>query len=256
MGHKALGWTRCPIRGCFKSKFRYPTGTLNGGSTLASPALAKKLKRNSMLAEKAEVVDTTTSPDAAPHSGASIPPKKRNGVLRGVLISLCSTVFTLAMVEGVFRVYQATAPKPFLFNVPPRDYLPESAFRARDFYYPPEKAPGVFRIIAIGDSFTFGGKMHFDDSYSKRLERMLNLNDKQRKVEVLNWGISGYSSFHEVQLVRTAITQFNPDLVIVQITLNDAELQPYRVTHRYQNKRGAVILKNPSSNTGQASGIS
>lgn len=197
-----------------------------------------------MLAEKAERLEPHSPKDVSSPSIVKAPPKKGPAVLKGLAISLISTIIALALVEGAFRLYQANAPKPFIFNVPRYDYLPESAYRARDFYYTPEKAPGVFRIIAIGDSFTFGGKMHFDDSYSKRLERMLNLNDHQRKIEVLNWGVPGYSSLHEVELVKDAVNQFNPDLIIVQITLNDAELQPYRVTHKYQNQRGKVILKN------------
>ncbi len=160
-------------------------------------------------------------------------------------MSVLSTVIALGMVEGVFRLAVPSVEKPPVSDAPRYDYLPENSYRARDYYYTPKKAPGVFRIIVIGDSFTYGGKMHFDDSFPKRLERMLNLNVNQRKVEVLNWGISGYSTLHEVELVKDAVTQFNPDLVVVQITLNDAEVQPFRVTHKYQNKRGKVILSNP-----------
>jgi len=166
-------------------------------------------------------------------------------LLKGLCVSLLSTIIALGIVEGIFRLAVPSVEKPPVSDAPRYDYLPENSYRARDYYYTPKKAPGVFRIIVIGDSFTFGGKMHFDDSFPKRLERMLNLNVNQRKVEVLNWGISGYSTLHEVELVKDAVTQFNPDLIVVQITLNDAEVQPFRVTHKYQNKRGKVILSNP-----------
>jgi hypothetical protein len=198
-----------------------------------------------MLAVKREGGDD--SPDKKAGADRSLPKRSEKGrkTLKGLCISLLSTVIALGMVEGIFRLSVPAVQKPPISDAPRYDYLPENAYRARDYYYPPRKAPGVFRIIVIGDSFTFGGKMHFDDSFSKRLERMLNLNNNQRKVEVLNWGISGYSTLHEVELVKDAVTQFNPDLIVVQITLNDAEVQPYRVTHSYQNKQGKVILGNP-----------
>lgn len=198
-----------------------------------------------MLAVKREGGETP--PTQTEGADRSSPKRPRTGVklLKGLCLSVVSTVIALGMVEGIFRLSVSSVEKPPVSDVPRYDYLPENSYRARDYYYGPQKAPGVFRIVVIGDSFTFGGKMHFDDSFAKRLERMLNLNTKQRKVEVLNWGISGYSTLHEVELVKDAVSQFNPDLIVVQITLNDAEVQPFRVTHKYQNKRGKVILSNP-----------
>jgi lysophospholipase L1-like esterase len=162
-----------------------------------------------------------------------------------LLISLFGVVLALGIAEVAFRLIAPTTDKAIITDTPKVDYLPESAFRTRDVYHPPTKAPGAFRIIVIGDSFTFGGKVHWDDNFSKRLERLLNLNENQRKVEVLNWGVSGYSSVQEVELLKTAVSDFQPDLIVMQITLNDAELQPYRVTHKYQNEQGKIILQNP-----------
>ena len=198
-----------------------------------------------MLAKKFGA--NSTAPSVSTNSDELTPPRSKRGasLLKGVVVSLVSTVVALGLIEIAFRLFFTGVEKAAVSDIPRYDYLPEGAYQARDYYYPPEKAPGVFRIIAVGDSFTFGGKMHFDDSFSKRLERMLNLNEHQRKVEVLNWGISGYSTVQEAELVQQAMERYNPDLIIVQITLNDAELQPYRVTHKYQNERGKVVLSNP-----------
>jgi lysophospholipase L1-like esterase len=162
------------------------------------------------------------------------------------MLSVFGIVFALLLIEIFFRVFSGafeTSRPPS--DVPERDYIPEQAFRTRDFYYPPEKAAGVFRIIVVGDSFTFGGKVHFDDTFPKRLERMLNLNSDQRKVEVLNWGIPGYSTVQEAELIKEGLKKFQPDLIVLEITLNDAEQQPYRVTHPFQDKSGQIKLKNP-----------
>jgi len=158
-----------------------------------------------------------------------------------VILPLVGCLVAMGVVEVVFRLLMNGARStPPLMDKPKINYMPESAFLTRDFYYPPEKAAGTFRIVAIGDSFTFGGKVQFDDTFPKRLERMLNLNTSQRKVEVLNWGIPGYSTVQEAELFEDAVMKFNPDLIVVEITLNDAELKPFQVTHGFQNKDGSV----------------
>jgi hypothetical protein len=130
-----------------------------------------------------------------------------------MLLPLGGFIVALVLGEVLFRVTMSVAkPKSHPSDIPRINYIPEQAFLTRDFYYPPEKPSGAFRIIVIGDSFTFGGKVHFDDTFPKRLERMLNLNRNGRKVEVLNWGVPGYSTAHEVQLFKDAVATFNPDL--------------------------------------------
>ncbi len=144
-----------------------------------------------------------------------------------------SLVITLLLLEGFVRfLTPALAPQPWL-DRPEWWYVPESSHDERNALFTEAKEPGSFRIVSIGDSFSFAGKVQYDDGYSKRLERMLNLNDHQRKVEVLNWGIPGYSTVQEERLVKRAMSEFSADLVVLQITLNDPERQPYRSSHAW-----------------------
>lgn len=71
--------------------------------------------------------------------------------------------------------------------------------------------------------------MQYDDVFAARLERMLNLNTQAGRAEVINYGVPGYSTSHEVADVQSAVAR-GADLVIVQITLNDAQLKPIRPT--------------------------
>ena len=41
----------------------------------------------------------------------------------------------------------------------------------RDYDYPMEKAPAIFRIIILGDSVTFGTGVTMEETYAKRLEK-------------------------------------------------------------------------------------
>jgi hypothetical protein len=95
----------------------------------------------------------------------------------------------------------------------------------RDFEYPEEKLPKQFRIFAVGDSFTQGGGVNFDDTYPKKLERYLNFMGNIEKItyQVLNLGVPGRSTNQELELIKEQAERFDPDLIILGYCLNDAE---------------------------------
>ncbi len=90
----------------------------------------------------------------------------------------------------------------------------------RDYEYPVEKDADCFRIVVLGDSIVWGNRMPLEQTFPKRLEQMLTAASSQR-FEVLNFGVSGYSTRQEVELFRVRASRFGPDLVIVGYCLND-----------------------------------
>lgn len=97
-----------------------------------------------------------------------------------------------------------------------------NSFGFRDHEFSLDKPPGIFRIIVLGDSLTFGWWEQIDETYPKVLERLLNENPlRPLKFEVYNLGIGGYNSTQELALLRTRALRFRPDLVIVGFCLND-----------------------------------
>lgn len=105
-------------------------------------------------------------------------------------------------------------------------YLPDGAPDLRDAPHPATKSPGTFRVAVVGDSFSFGPFLQYDDTFPKRLERMLNLNAQQPKIEIVNYGTPRLSTSHEVSIVKEAVKS-GADLIVLQITLNDPEMKPY-----------------------------
>lgn len=161
-----------------------------------------------------------------------------------VLFSLVSLVITLLVVEVFIRVILSKDSEPPKNDRPHRYYASEERKSLQDYFYQQKKPANTFRIIAIGDSFTFGFNNAFDDSWPKRLERMLNLNVGEKKVEVINFGRPGYSASQEVSLVQNAVKSYEPDLIILEVTLNDPETKSYRAPHGTftQAKNGNGLL--------------
>ena len=70
-----------------------------------------------------------------------------------------------------------------------------SSLGFRDREMAVDKPSGVFRILALGDSFTFGVGVEGNQAYPKVLETLLNRSGGLgRRVEVINAGFaSGYA---------------------------------------------------------------
>jgi lysophospholipase L1-like esterase len=86
---------------------------------------------------------------------------------------------------------------------------------------PTEKATGVFRVVVLGDSFTFGGKVPLEQTFSAGLERALGALDPSRRYEVVNLAVPGYNTEQEMLALKEAGLAYHPDLVIVNYVLND-----------------------------------
>jgi lysophospholipase L1-like esterase len=94
--------------------------------------------------------------------------------------------------------------------------------RDREFSY--EKPPGKLRIMMLGDSFTVGWGAKFDETFAKRIERMYA--DRGIQAEAINTGVGNYNTIQEVEYYLTEGYKYNPDIVVLNFTFNDAEPVP------------------------------
>ena len=94
----------------------------------------------------------------------------------------------------------------------------------KDYEYPIRKAPGVFRIFVLGDSLAFGQGVKIDEAFSKVLERMLNQQSSSAVYEVINSADPGMNAIQECCLQKTLGVDYAPDLYLVALCHNDAEL--------------------------------
>ena len=86
----------------------------------------------------------------------------------------------------------------------------------RDREYELVAPEGVGRIVAIGDSATFGVKLSPDVLWPERLEV-----EFEGAVEVLNLGIVGYDALESVSFLEHRGLAFSPNVVVYGLHVND-----------------------------------
>lgn len=155
-------------------------------------------------------------------------------------------------IPGVRYTMKPNAEGRQRFSSDPRGYFdPDGSltYRTNSFgFRGPEttepKPPGVFRIIGLGDSFAFGRGVRTEDTFLARLQRLLDEEAGPRAFEVLNWGVAGYDTTDEVNLLKHRGPAFSPDLVVICFFLNDAKpaaLEPGRAPWRRDRAGGSDV---------------
>ena len=77
------------------------------------------------------------------------------------------------------------------------------------------KFPNTYRILTLGDSFTFGFGVEALEAYPKQLESLLNARTGSPVFEVINGGASGYATNQELVFLHEEGLAFEPDLVLI-----------------------------------------
>lgn len=86
------------------------------------------------------------------------------------------------------------------------------------------KPEGTVRIVVIGDSRSMAEGVPFEELYSRRLEALLNEAHPETRYEVINGGVSGYSSHQGRVLLEEKLLAYQPDYVTVLFGINDQDL--------------------------------
>ncbi len=84
------------------------------------------------------------------------------------------------------------------------------------------KPAGALRVIAIGNSSTFGWGVNDDETYPAQLERALRAIMPGRPIEVMNAGIPGFTSYQGRRLLADEVLPLAPDFVVLAFGFNDS----------------------------------
>jgi lysophospholipase L1-like esterase len=183
--------------------------------------------------------------------------------IKSLIAIILAIVFSLAVAEVSLRTAQAIGLMPNLFDMlgrakPPLDRLdgpgmyyahPHSAYALKPNYrrgnfekinslgfrgeeITLKKPPGVYRIVAIGGSTTFGVYLPHNETYPYFLQRKLREDFNTPTIEVVNAGLTGSTTAESLHRLFTQVLPIQPDMVIIYHGYND--LFP-RVFDNYQN---------------------
>ncbi len=88
-------------------------------------------------------------------------------------------------------------------------------FRGGDWSERP--APGALRIAVLGDSFTDSGNLAEENSFTANIQRHLSACPAfaGRPLEVLNFGMSGYSTTQQYLQLQHRVASFHPAMVLL-----------------------------------------
>ena len=176
-----------------------------------------------------------------------------------IFIILVAIIIPLIVTEFIFKKAQFTKefhnkiidPEPYV------DTVNEQGFRVRseNIMYDADRGEH-FRIICLGDSFTFGHGVSDDKTYPIFLEKFLE-HKWQREVQVINAGVCGVTITEEFDMYKNNCIQLQHNLVILLFESGDildlsgellsqkeGNLNGRMITNKYlQNSRIYTLLK-------------
>jgi len=143
--------------------------------------------------------------------------------------------------KALLSRFSPTVPEQFKDN--PRWTVSFNSAGFRDDEFPANKSPGAIRIIALGDSWTFGHNVAVELSYPKRLEAMLRIEFPNKKIEVLNLAMLTYTSHEGLKLLQRKALAMQPDIVLIGYSMNDASIAGWHDRDVFVPKSGRFSLR-------------
>jgi lysophospholipase L1-like esterase len=105
----------------------------------------------------------------------------------------------------------------------------------RDVPHSLAKSPGTYRIAILGDSCTESLQVPVEATFWARLPAELascplvpTFQKDGRKIETLNFGVSGYGTAQELLALRTRVWKYQPDLVLLAFYTGNDVRNNYR----------------------------
>jgi SGNH hydrolase-like domain, acetyltransferase AlgX len=149
--------------------------------------------------------------------------RELTGRVGGLL--LLSAALTLI---GAFGEVSMIILEPYLFKGF-YEYDPDLGFRVRahqpteggltnkygfnDRDYPEQKTEGVFRVLVVGDSFSWAGGR--EGNYTALLERKLEDHYGYHKIDVINAGYPMTHTAQQLAMLKKYGLRYNPDMVLL-----------------------------------------
>lgn len=109
-------------------------------------------------------------------------------------------------------------------------------FGLRDREYDPIKPPSTYRIAMLGSSHVMGWGVNDDETFESITEDLLPQRLNGDSVEILNFGLGGFSSICQLDVLRKSALGTQPDAVYYIAHLVDGALAIERVSRLVRQK--------------------
>ncbi|MDP8225641.1 MAG: SGNH/GDSL hydrolase family protein [Candidatus Lernaella stagnicola] len=96
-----------------------------------------------------------------------------------------------------------------------------NALGLRDREVAVPKPAGVYRILSLGESTTFGAGVALPETYTKVAEHLLRQRFPTRNIETVNAGVGAYTSFQCVKYLELEGKKLEPDMIWLFSEAND-----------------------------------
>jgi hypothetical protein len=153
-----------------------------------------------------------------------------------ILVTLASIIIGLVVVEVGLRILGTQYPlfydyDPFMgiklrpgakgyWTTEGRGYISINSDGLRDHEHPISHPANTLRIAVLGDSYAEALQVNEPEAFwaimGKELQKCDNL--RGRKVEVINFGVSGFGTTQELLTLRHRVWKYSPDVVLLAFT--------------------------------------
>ena len=188
--------------------------------------------------------------------------KSRSARRQNYLLLFISLVIAILLLEILLRV---VLPAPIVWKYPQESYLfdpdighwlegNQRAFThdkvaitnsqgLRDIEYKRKAPPGVYRILALGDSQTFGNGLDQSDTWPKQLEALQNSNIDGMKYEVMNSGLPASDTWQHEIILKRMMEIYHPHAIVLGFYVNDLVTRPDAIRFSQRNDRTTSSVK-------------
>lgn len=112
---------------------------------------------------------------------------------------------------------------PYVNYIPAPDYEGNNRLGYRGPEVEIPKPDGIFRIVALGGSTTYGSANRADEAYPAFLQDILREEYGYENVEVVNAGMIGYTTWDNLANYIFRVIELEPDLLIFYEGFNDVQ---------------------------------
>jgi len=198
---------------------------------------------------------------------------KKNNYLMNIMLIIFSLIVSFLVIEVGMRIAKIEYPifQTFDFHrgfsLRPnasgwwlregKAYVKINSQGLRDSEHKKEKPANTIRIALLGDSFAEARSVPINKTFWSLMENKLNLCHKKnnQKIEVINFGVTEYSTAQQLLTLRHYVWNYNPDIILLaffsgnDISDNSKLLTNKKYRPFFIFKNNNIVLDNSFRNT-------